>query len=61
MTVGLARRRRRSSGLGQQLSVSQQFSNFLIVGITIVKLPGIGSKPKVYVTGSNSTIESRRT
>ena len=38
--------------------MSQQFSNFLIVGITIVKLPGIGSKPKVYVTGSNSTIEA---
>jgi|KBSMisStaDraftv2_1062788.scaffolds.fasta_scaffold01648_6 Tfp pilus tip-associated adhesin PilY1 len=46
------------TGLGQQFSVSQQFSNFLIVGITIVKLPGIGSKPKVYVTGSNSTIEA---
>ena len=46
------------TGLGQQYSVSQQFSNFLIVGITIVKLPGIGTKPKVYVTGSNSTIEA---
>jgi Tfp pilus tip-associated adhesin PilY1 len=44
------------TGLGQQFSVSQQFSNFLIVGITIVKLPGIGRKPIVYVTGSNSTI-----
>ena len=46
-------------GLGQQYSVSEQFSNFLIVGITIVKLPGIGSKPQVYITGSNSTIERR--
>jgi type IV pilus assembly protein PilY1 len=46
------------TGLGHQYSVSQQFSNFLIVGITIVKLPGVGSKPKVYVTGSNSTIET---
>ena len=46
------------TGLGQQFSVSQQFSNFLIVGITIVKLPGIATKPKVYVTGSNSTIEA---
>ncbi len=46
------------TGLGQQYSVSQQYANFLIVGITIVKLPGIGSKPKVYITGSDSTIQT---
>ncbi len=48
------------SGLGHQFSVSQQFSNFLIVGITIVKLPGagLGGMPPftVYVTGSDSTV-----
>jgi len=44
------------AGLGQQYSVSQQFANFLIVGITIVKLPGIGNKPKVYITGSDGTV-----
>ena len=48
------------SGLKAQFSVSQQFSNFLIVGITIVKLPGagLGGAPPftVYVTGSDSTV-----
>jgi type IV pilus assembly protein PilY1 len=47
-------------GLGHTFSVSQQFSNFLIVGITIVKLPGagLGGAPPftVYVTGSDSTV-----
>ena len=49
-------------GLKHQDSVSQQFSNFLIVGITVVKLPGagLGGLPpfNVYVTGSNSTVTS---
>ena len=48
------------AGLKAQLSVSQQFSNSLIVGITVVKLPGagLGGVPPftVYVTGSNSTM-----
>ncbi|MGZ5277494.1 MAG: hypothetical protein ACXWCU_16445, partial [Caldimonas sp.] len=48
------------SGLSHEFSVSQQFANFLIVGITVVKLPGAGrggAPPfTVYVTGSNSTV-----
>ncbi|MGZ5712921.1 MAG: PilC/PilY family type IV pilus protein, partial [Caldimonas sp.] len=48
------------SGLSHEFSVSQQFANFLIVGITVVKLPGagLGGAPPftVYVTGSNSTV-----
>ena len=48
------------AGLSHEFSVSQQFSNFLIVGITIVKLPGAGLNGvppfTVYVTGSDSTV-----